>query len=69
MLASGVSGDLAYIVGVEHTTASIGDEPPADYSLRVTTILRRETGEWKVVHRLGDPYDSASADSVSRLGA
>ncbi len=55
VIAAGVSGDLAYIAGIEHTTASVGGAPPAAYSLRVTTILRREDGEWKVVHRHGDP--------------
>ncbi|MDQ1374512.1 MAG: hypothetical protein QOJ09_1850 [Actinomycetota bacterium] len=69
VVAAGVSGDLAYIVGVEHTTASIGDDPPAEYALRVTTILRREAGEWRVVHRHGDPYDASSADLVGRLDA
>lgn len=67
VLAAGVSDDLAYIVGIEHTTASIGDEPPAEYTLRVTTILRREAGEWRIVHRHGDPLDSASVDAVSLL--
>jgi ketosteroid isomerase-like protein len=69
VLAAGVSGDLAYIVGVEHTTASIGDDPPGEYALRVTTILRREAGEWRIVHRHGDPYDPSSAEAVGRLGA
>ena len=53
--AAGVSGDLGYIVGTEHTTASIGGESPAPYSLRVTLIFRREDGEWKAVHRHADP--------------
>jgi len=67
VVAAGVSGDLAYIVGIEHTTAAIGDELPAPYSLRVTTILRREEGEWRVVHRHGDPYDESSGDIAQRL--
>ena len=37
VVAAGVSGDLAYIVGIEHTTASVGGAPPVPYSLRVTT--------------------------------
>ena len=69
VLAAGVSGDLAYIVGVEHTTASIGGDPPAEYALRVTTIFRREAGEWRVVHRHGDPFDAAAADLIGRLDA
>lgn len=63
VIAAGVSGDLAYMVGIEHTTAAVGGAAPVAYSLRVTTILRRENREWKVVHRHGDPVpDSDSAD-------
>ena len=51
MIAAGVSGDLAYVVMIEHTTASIGGADPKPYSLRVTQVFRREGGEWKVVSR------------------
>jgi len=62
VIAADASGDLAYIVGIERTTASIGGAPPQAYQLRVTTIFRRENGEWKIVHRHGDPMpDSESA--------
>jgi hypothetical protein len=38
--------------------------------LRVTTVFRREDGEWKVVHRHGDPLASqAAAQMVERLSA
>jgi ketosteroid isomerase-like protein len=69
VIAAGASGDLAYIVGIEHTTASVGGAAPEPYSLRVTTIFRREDGEWKVVHRHADPMpDSAGArDQLGRL--
>ena len=69
VIAAGASGDLAYIVGIEHTTASVGGAAPEPYSLRVTTILRREGGAWKVVHRHADPApDSTSAsDQLARL--
>jgi ketosteroid isomerase-like protein len=63
VVAAGVSGDLAYIVGVEHTTAAWGGKPAAAYELRVTTIFRREGGEWKVVHRHADHLPSK--DDVS----
>lgn len=69
VVAAESSGDLAYIVAIEHTTASVGGAPPAPYALRVTTILRRENGQWKVVHRHGSPLDSASGDQVARLKA
>lgn len=67
VLAAGASGDLAYVVGIEHTTASIGGAAPKSYSLRVTTIFRREDGEWKVVHRHGDPYDTPTEAVVAEL--
>ena len=65
--AAGVSGDLAYLVGMEHTTASVAGAPAAPYSLRVTTVLRREDGEWKIVHRHGHPYDAAAGDLATRM--
>ncbi len=69
VVAAGASGDLAYLVAFEHTTAAIGGEPPAPYVLRVTTIFRREAGAWKVVHRHADPLpDRASTrDRLSAL--
>lgn len=67
--AAGVSGELGYVVCIEHTTCSIAGAPPSPYSLRVTTILRREDGQWKVVHRHGDsiPDTDARNDQVRRL--
>lgn len=68
VVAADASGDLGYIVGVEHTTASVGGARPAPYSLRVTTVLRRDDGEWKVVHRHADPVpDSGAEEQLSRL--
>jgi ketosteroid isomerase-like protein len=71
VLAAGASGDLAYIAGVEHTTAAVGDAPAQAYELRVTTVFRREDGEWKVVHRHADPVpDSEETQAqLDRLGA
>ena len=53
VLAAEADGDLGYVVALEHSSVVVDDEP-RDYTLRVTTILRREAGEWKVVHRHGD---------------
>jgi ketosteroid isomerase-like protein len=70
VLAAEASGDLAYLVALEHTTASVNGAPPAPYSLRVTTVFRREEGAWKVVHRHGDPLTSeASQEAMRRLEA
>jgi ketosteroid isomerase-like protein len=54
IVAAGVSGDLAYTVGYEHTTVSIDGVRIEPYILRVTHVYRREDGEWKIVHRHGD---------------
>lgn len=67
VVGGGASEDLAYIVGVEHTTASVAGAPPTPYSLRVTTIFRREDGDWRIVHRHGDPYDASAGTLASRL--
>jgi ketosteroid isomerase-like protein len=53
VVAADVSGDMAYTVGYEHTSASINGEPRT-YTLRVTQVYRREDGEWKVAHRHAD---------------
>jgi ketosteroid isomerase-like protein len=68
VIAAGASGDLAYIVAFEHTTASIGGAAPEAYVLRATTVFRREDGEWKVAHRHADPASSDTADAAKRLG-
>jgi len=67
IVAAEASGDLAYIVALEHTTASIADAPPQPYVLRATTVFRREDGEWKVVHRHGDALASDSGEVVGQL--
>ena len=55
LIGAGASQDLGYVVGYEHTTASVDGAPPAHYDLRVTLIFRRENGEWRAVHRHADP--------------
>ena len=61
LVAAGVSGDLAYTVGYERSTASVDGGPPEPNTLRVTHVYRREDGEWKIVHRHGDhlPFDQS----------
>lgn len=65
VLAAGASCDLAYLVALEHVTASLGGSDPTSFSLRVTTIFRREEGQWKPVHRHGDPYDANAANAIA----
>jgi ketosteroid isomerase-like protein len=59
-LASCVTDDLAYTVEVERFVAKIGgSDEPASVSLRVTSVLRPEDGEWRIVHRHADPITTA----------
>lgn len=48
-----VVGDMAYTAGLEHTSASVDGEPRT-YTLRVTQVYRRESGQWRIAHRHGD---------------
>jgi ketosteroid isomerase-like protein len=61
VIAAGVSGDLAYTVGYEHSRVSRNDGPVQSNRLRVTHVYRRENGEWKIVHRHGDGLGSEPA--------
>ena len=54
LVAAGVSGDIAYTVGYEHSAASTDGGAVQPNTLRVTHIYRREAGEWRIVHRHGD---------------
>lgn len=50
------SADLAYILEIERVRMKVGGaDEMAPVSLRVTTIFRREDGEWRIVHRHADP--------------
>lgn len=71
LVAAGASGDLAYTVGYERSTRSFGN-PPVQTTLRATHVYRRENGEWKIVHRHGDPVivdQSTPAEDARRLTA
>ena len=65
VMAAGVSGDLAYVAGFEHTTAEV-EGVETSYTLRSTHVYRREDGQWRIVHRHGDapPQDPRSSDNT-----
>ena len=63
LVAAGASGDLAYTVTYEHTSASVRGEPRS-YTLRSTQVYRREEGVWKVVHRHGDTPPSGDLEET-----
>ncbi|MBO9522676.1 MAG: nuclear transport factor 2 family protein [Nocardioidaceae bacterium] len=67
VVAAGVSGDLAYVAGFEHTTAEV-EGVERSYTLRTTHVYRREEGAWKIVHRHGDaPPADARGDEGAML--
>ena len=58
-LARFTSDELATILEVEHWRARIGNGDSVEpFDLRVTTTFRRESGEWKIVHRHADPIST-----------
>jgi ketosteroid isomerase-like protein len=68
VVAAEARGDLAYLVVLERTTASVQGGPQQSYVLRVTHVFRREEGEWRIVHRHGDPLESPDGgEAVARL--
>src|SRR5205085_2543887 len=48
--------DLGYILWIERTRVKMGgSDEMRPTSLRVTTIFRREDGDWRIIHRHADP--------------
>ena len=70
LVAAGLSGDLAYIVGFEHIANSVVGVPVEPYTLRVTHVFRREDGEWKIAHRHANsvPADQTLPDTPEETG-
>ena len=52
--ASYVTDDLAVLAVVERQRGLVGDLAEQDWSLRVTLVLRRDGGQWRLVHRHAD---------------
>jgi ketosteroid isomerase-like protein len=61
VVAAGLSGDLAYLVGYERAASSIEGGAAEELGLRITQVYRRESGDWKLVHRHADPGPGSSA--------
>ncbi len=50
------TADLGYIVEIHRARAKLGGAAErAPFALRITTIFRREDGEWRIAHRHADP--------------
>jgi ketosteroid isomerase-like protein len=65
-VAQVVTSELAYILEIERFNAKIGGaEETSPVELRVTSVLRLEDDDWKVVHRHADPITTPRpAESV-----
>jgi ketosteroid isomerase-like protein len=65
-----VSDDTAILHEVEHWTAKVSGRAEAiPFTLRVTTVFRREDGTWLVVLRHADPISSTDENGPLRGGA
>ena len=61
-----VEADLAYTVEIESYRARVGGaKEMTPVSVRVTSVFRREDGDWKLLHRHADPITAPRpAESV-----
>ncbi len=68
LIATYASADLACVVEVEHGKAKVGGGAAlVPVAARVTSLFRREQGEWRLVHRHADPITTPRpAESVIR---
>jgi ketosteroid isomerase-like protein len=55
VVQSYVSGDFVVLVLIERQHGTVGGLPDQDWSLRVTMLFRRESGDWRLVRRHADP--------------
>ena len=54
-VASSVSGDLGYVVQLEHIRFQVpGQAKESALDYRVTMLFRREPGGWRIIHRQAD---------------
>jgi ketosteroid isomerase-like protein len=68
VVAAESSGDLGYVCAIERSEVVVAEGRTKSYSLRVTTVFRREHGTWLMVHRHASAYDEQSRDTVESLG-
>ena len=55
-IAEYATADLVCVLDLEHWRSRVGERQEVEpFDLRVTTTLRREGDDWKIVHRHADP--------------
>jgi hypothetical protein len=56
LIDGGVSGDVAWLIMVEHAEVKFaGRDEPVQWKLRVTELFRRRDSGWERFHRHADP--------------
>ena len=60
------SDDMMVLATIERTNVSVGGLPQQEWALRVTSVFKREGGQWKLAHRHADPFveDVAIAEAA-----
>jgi len=57
ILQQGFSGDVGYWAGLQHAVVEM-DGKATPMTLRITELFRKESGQWKLVHRQADMMKS-----------
>ena len=66
-LAEYTTSELVCLLDLEQWEVRVGERPDVEpVDLRVTTTLRREGDDWKIVHRHADPITSFDPDGPLR---
>ena len=66
-IAEYTTSELVTLLDLEHWKVRVGERPKAEpVDLRVTTTLRREGENWKIVHRHADPLTAFNPDGPLR---
>lgn len=69
-IAEHTTAELTCVLDLEHWRSRVNERADVEpFDLRVTTILRREGDDWKVVHRHADPIATLDASSPPRRRA